>query len=349
MTLTARWTERAAQASHALWTHYWNPESNLFLDRVPFEPKPDAAFNYWWMAHGLDALLDAFERDRDPIHLERAAQLLEGIRARNHGRIINDYFDDMEWLALACLRAFDAGHDTTFKDAALELWRDIKLGWNDHCGGGLAWRKIQLDYKNTPANGPAVILAARLHQRFHDPEDLQWAKRIWRWLESHLIDPASGFVWDGMNGRGDGQVDTSAYTYCQGVVIGAALELHAITPEPRLLEVARRTMQASRDRLCQANTPVLRNEGGGDGGLFKGILVRYLTQYAITTQNPDALGWLHSNAQHSHPDARGLLGQDWLQAPESPLDLSVALSGVFLFEALAKLEAAGLLASVGGS
>lgn len=346
--MTLNWTTRAARASAAFLARFWDADSSLFFDRVPFEAR-EGPFNYWWMAHGLDVLVDAFKRDGNTAHLERARDLLNGIRRRNAGRIINDYYDDMEWLALACLRAFDAGGGEVFRTATLELWADIQTGWSEVCGGGIAWRKPQRDYKNTPANAPAAILAARLHQRFGHTLDLEWAARIWNWLEAHLIDPETGFVWDGMNREGDGQIDKDwQFTYCQGVVIGAALELWRVTREPRFLGAAKRTAQAARARLGDPTNHLMPDEGGGDAGLFKGILVRYLGLYALETRDADAVQWLEANANTIWHDGRdpesSLFGRSWAVPPTYPLDLSAALSGVMLLEIMGKLERAGVIA-----
>ena len=91
--------------------------------------------------------------------------MYQGILDRNGGVWPNDFYDDMEWLALAWLRAYNATGEEKYKEAALVLWEDIKTGWNEEQGGGIAWRKPQLNYKDTPANAPAVILAARLYKQ----------------------------------------------------------------------------------------------------------------------------------------------------------------------------------------
>ncbi|MFC4453990.1 glycoside hydrolase family 76 protein [Deinococcus sonorensis] len=338
-------TVRANLAFGALMTHFWNEERALFEIRVPFASAqhdlPTDPFHYWWQAHGLDVLVDAFERDGDGRHLAQAARLLEAV-VRENGSLTNDYYDDMLWLALACLRAWDAGGDPRFRDAALTLWDDIQGGWNDHCGGGITWRKPQLDYKNTPANAPAIILATRLYARLGREEDLAWARRLYRWQVEHLVDPDTGFVWDGLNRLGDGELDRDwAFTYCQGVQIGAALELHAVTGERSLLDAARRTVAAARARLADPATLALPDEGDGDAGLFKGILARYLAQFARVADDEPTRTWLTRNAALAwqHRDAAlGVCSTSWTAAPGTPVELSAALSGVMLFEAAAWLH-----------
>jgi predicted alpha-1,6-mannanase (GH76 family) len=64
-----------------------------------------------------------------------------------------------------------------------------------------------MKYKNTPANAPAVILGARFYQRFQRQYDLEFALKIYAWLQHHLVEGETGFVWDGMNRLGHGKID----------------------------------------------------------------------------------------------------------------------------------------------
>src|SRR5690606_39804151 len=69
---------------------------------------------------------------------------------------------------------------------------------------------------------------------FGNEEDLDWAIKIYDWQKRMLVDPVTGFVWDGMNREGDGKIDKDwKFTYCQGVYIGAGLELYRHRSEER--------------------------------------------------------------------------------------------------------------------
>jgi predicted alpha-1,6-mannanase (GH76 family) len=319
------WTDRAANAFGVLQAVYWN--GGLFATHSD-------QWHYWWQAHALDSLVDAFERDRDTKHLEQAGQLLEAIRAQSGGLCNNDFYDDMQWLALSSLRAWQHSQNTVFQDAALELWADIQTGWNAHCGGGIAWKKTQTDYKNTPANAPAVILAARLFAAFGNPADQIWAAEIMEWLEVHLLEPQSKLVWDGMNRLGDGAIDKDwIFTYCQGVGIGAALEVGCV-------DLARQIAHTAHKYFGK----VLPDEGSGDGGLFKGIFVRYLTQYIAQTRDEYSLAWLKHNAELVWQHHAGKpIGGDWAAPSKETISLSQHLSGLMLLEAAARLERLGIL------
>jgi predicted alpha-1,6-mannanase (GH76 family) len=79
-----------------------------------------------------------FERSSQPLYLLGAEQLLQGILERNQGRIINDYYDDMGWMALALLRLYDLTKERKYLEHVQVLWQDIQTGWNESCGGGIA-------------------------------------------------------------------------------------------------------------------------------------------------------------------------------------------------------------------
>jgi len=343
------WAARADEAGAELEQSFWDGKRGMFNNASPciLQACTDP-FNYWWLAHAADALLDRYERTKDDGVRERIGELFAGIQNRNAGVWTNGYYDDMEWMALAWLRAYELLGDDKYRDAALELWTDIRDGWNEEMGGGIAWRKEQLDYKNTPANAPAVILAARLHRNFGSQDDLEWALKIYDWQKRTLVDPESGLVWDGINRTGDGSIDKDwKFTYGQGVFIGAAMELYAVTGEEKYRDDANKTADYVLGTMASPATGLLPNEGDGDGGLFKGVLVRYLTEW--TVREPERGGQYGSliltNAaslwDYGRTGDEARFGTSWAQPPETVVQLSSQLSGVMLIEQAAKLERLG--------
>src|SRR5436305_6495842 len=93
-----------------------------------------------------------------------------------------------------------------------------------------------------------------------------------------LVDPATGLVWDGI--RADtGELVKRIFTYCQGVYLGACLELSK-------MDLAARTVRAVAEHCAPGG--VIRGQGGGDGGLFAAILARYLALAAKRLSGPEA-------------------------------------------------------------
>ncbi|MNN28016.1 Glycosyl hydrolase family 76 [compost metagenome] len=147
-----------------------------------------------------------------------------------------------------------------------------------------------------------------------------------------------------MNRTGDGTIDKDwRFTYCQGVFIGAGVELYVCTGESVYLEDARRTAAACFKELGEPGTGLLPEEGIDDTGLFKGILIRYLVRLLeIDPACPRVREVLLMNAEKLRSE--GLLknpllcGPSWKEPPTLPVQLSVQLSGLMLLEAAAKLK-----------
>jgi predicted alpha-1,6-mannanase (GH76 family) len=172
---------------------------------------------------------------------------------------------------------------------------------------------------------------------------------------AHLIDPDTGLIFDGARVNPDGSVRTierAIYSYCQGVLLGACLELGTATGAARWWEQADRTVRAVAEHLTDGG--VLRGHGGGDGGLFTGILARYLALAAVTLPPEQSAGKTATRLVLDSADAawrnRGVadggpvFGPQWTipaRPPDPGLpeqDLSVQLSGWMLLEAAAELS-----------
>ena len=95
------------------------------------------------------------------------------------------------------------------------------------------------------------------------------------------------------------------------------------------------------------NNSILKDEGNGDGGLFKGIFIRYFTnliqQDRLDTgtksryiqfleKNAETL-WLEGTAKPSV-----FFGTDWRQPPVGSTGLTEQLSGCMLIEAMALVD-----------
>jgi Predicted glycosyl hydrolase len=329
------YNQYADEAVTNLIANYWNSGAKIFYDGYP--SKKGGAFNYWWYAHAVDLLADVYIRTQNAEYLTYVDDTIDSIIARNN-KITNDYFDDMEWMAIAILRLYDETKDDKYLNYAQILWKDIQRGWNDKMGGGIAWRKGQLDYKNTPANAPAAILAARLYKVTNDEADLEWAVKIYTFQKDNLVDPATGQVWDGINREGNGKIDKNwNFTYCHGVYIGAGVEMYNITGDATYLNDAVKTTEYALGKFIDKNG-VFSAEGDGDGGLFKGILIRYLGElYKILPEMTQIKETINKNVDILRENGTNNVGNftnNFNKAPadDTGSDLSTQLSGCMLFE-----------------
>ncbi|HEY6574305.1 MAG TPA: glycoside hydrolase family 76 protein, partial [Mycobacterium sp.] len=263
------WANRAASVEAAIAKRHlkklWGlPGTQLGVVAWPAarEYQTFGTWHYWWQAHLLDNLVDAQLRDPQPERQQMITRQIRGHRLRNNGSWVNDYYDDMAWLALALERAGRLAGVERPK-ALKKLSEQFLNAWVPEDGGGIPWRK-QDQFFNAPANGPAGIFLARYGDR------LRRAQQMSDWIDETIIDPETHLVFDGLKA---GSLVRAQYTYCQGVVIGLDVELAARTEDPEHASRVHRLVAAVRDNMAPEG--IIRGAGGGDGGLFNGILARY--------------------------------------------------------------------------
>lgn len=322
---------------------------------------------YWWQAHLIDCAVDAAVRVPTPVRRSRIAAIVRGHRIRNITGWTNKYYDDMAWLAIALERTERTQGTARVRKALVPLERELYQAWAPEQGGGIPWR-VESDFFNAPANGPAAIALARLgrHRRAAEMAD---------WIDTTLRDPETGLICDGIH-LPSGEIERVIYSYCQGVALGADTELAVHTGEHKYLDRVHHLLGAVSEHLTE--DLVISGGGGGDGGLFDGILARYLALVALRLPGSEhrqagdrriaaaivrasaAAAWSNRLEVEGEP----LFGHDWARPAQLPggsagagrftengsvtssevpeRDLSVQLSGWMLMEAAYQVSAAGL-------
>ena len=216
-------------------------------------PLPE--WHYWWQAHFVDCLIDAIERRSTVVPPALARRHVRGMWLRNGLRFRNQYYDDMAWLALAAQRA---GRPVGRLDPVL------RSAITDDLEGGAFWHTVR-DFKNTAATGPIALYLAR-------SGDHRQARALIGWLRTRLLN-GDGLFADGLRLEGGATTLVEhVFTYNQGPALGAMLVLG----DERSLADAASLIDAIADHLV-VDGGALRTHGGGDGGLFTGILTRYLS------------------------------------------------------------------------
>lgn len=337
------WSAAADSSSSSFVQLYWNGADNYFN----YNNTGQKDFNYWPQAHALDVLTDAYTRTNQNIYKTTISLWYDGVKKKNGNTFLNEFYDDMEWNALAMLRAYNATQDLRFKNSVLEVWKDIQTGWNNNAGGGVSWKKDQPYSKNACSNGPACILAARLFQQFGDASNKEWALKIYGWEKENLFNPANGAVYDNIDSR-TGTVQSSwIFTYNQGTFLGSAIELYKITGEKGYLNDAIKAADYTLNNLVDSNDRLLKSEGNGDGGLFKGVFIRYFAQLILVPDLDAAtkkryVNFFKLNAEtlwRTGTNKQSVLyGTYWKTKPGSSSELTTQTSGAMLIEAAALLN-----------
>lgn len=294
------WAHRADLAESAITERHasrlWGlPRTNLAV--VSWPPTTKEKFfvhwHYWWQAHYLDCQIDAATRHDTKSRRRRIADTIRGIKLRNLGKLVNNrYFDDKAWLSLALGRAANLNRFRPISQST-ELEFNLIAGI-DSITGVLPWRESETFY-NVPSNAPAAIMMARTGR-------LDQAREIVDWIYDNLL-ADDGLVMDGVRMRMHGpEVVDKTYTYNQGVLLGASLEIVLALRKRAGLEVnesidsyddatkadesiqyvthIRSLVQAIALHMASPQGVIL-GAGEGDGGLFKGILARYLADVAV--------------------------------------------------------------------
>lgn len=341
------WQGIAEKSTQSLIAHFWNSGKNFFNTYPDKADTPNEDWNYWPQAHAMDVLIDAYQRTGDSKYKSYFSKWYEGVTQKSGGSYFNDFNDDMEWICLTMIRLYENTQESKYLETAQSLWNKIKESWNEQAGGGISWKQSQPWSKNACSNGPAGIIAARLYQINQDPEDLEWAIKIYEWQGSTLFDLASGKVFDNINGE-TGVITEWLFTYNQGTHLGMAHELYKITGEDYYLRYACKAANYCISGLIDTSNNILKDEGTGDGGLFKGIFVRYFIKLILEEDLSESdrkryVNFFNNNAEvlweKGCNQSDILYGSSWGNPGTSnSTDLQTQVSGCTMMEAKAFYE-----------
>ena len=367
----AYWNKMADGMSQALVKNFWGANFEGYAGRYYFNYGSNLSdlttSHYWPQAHAMDVLVDAYMRTGDSSYKELFPLWWEGAPKYNFAGKMNAadpwwnvFVDDMEWIALAQIRMFEATGEVRYIAKARQMydqWIWPTWGPEDEAPwfGGITWKTDAEKSKNACSNGPAALIAALLY-RFYDKAGfndgkvkeayLNEAVKIYTWEKNTLFDRETGAVYDSMDK--EGRIQKSwIFTYNIGTFSGAAHELYRITGDKQYLDDAVLASNFVIDRLSEGG--VLSDATSGDGGLFHGIFFRYFVKLV----NEKALDHATHVKFHHYLTRLAvvmagqgvnrhtmLYGGRWKKAPadNEPVGLTPHLTGCMLMEAMCILE-----------
>ncbi|HVA30790.1 MAG TPA: glycoside hydrolase family 76 protein [Gaiellaceae bacterium] len=147
------------------------------------------------------------------------------------------YFDDDEWIAGALLDWRELRGDVQAQRRAAAVFALVAREWDgvaQHpCAGGIYWTVASGNRdRNTVTTANAALLALRLYGVTHAAAYLNWSRRLLAWLDTCMLGD-NGLYRDHI--ALDGTVDATYWSYNQGLVIGALVELYSATGDPSVL------------------------------------------------------------------------------------------------------------------
>jgi predicted alpha-1,6-mannanase (GH76 family) len=278
----------------------------------------DAGYR-WTFANGVEAVESSFTRTGGENQLYIVENTYDN---QNYDQFLNDGgYDDQMWWAHAWIRAYELTGDTKYLESAKVIFNDTLSGWEPKvCGGGVWWQKGAV-YKNAITNELFVLIAASLHNRVAGDSGagsyLEWATKGWTWFSNSGMINADGLINDGLTDSCKNNKQTT-WTYNQGVVLGALVEMYQATGDDTFLTQAEKLADASTAKLLDAKGILLEPCDAGmcnwDQVSFKGLYIRNLAKLYDWTHKASYYDFMVKNARSLWKNARdgeNRIGSDW--------------------------------------
>jgi hypothetical protein len=141
--------------------------------------------------------------------------------------------DDSLWMGLAILQQYSRTRDPALLERAEAVFDLAQGNWARGLGG-VYWEATgAINHARTVvSNAPAAILGVELFRLTGDARYLTWSEMDVAWLDAALRDPATGLFNDNIDADGHRtRLDTTKYTYTQGMMVGAMAVLSTVDPK----------------------------------------------------------------------------------------------------------------------
>lgn len=226
-----------------------------------------------------------------------------------------DWNDDIAWIAMAQLRAYQTTAEARFLEGSTRAWNiTYDKGWNTASGGGGVWERMGHTEKCGLSNSPLVTVGAALNQITGDAAYLTKSEGIYAWVRANLFDPSSGQVFgcvDYPNFGATGAVQggtSSNNVYDSGSFVEAATSLYRVTGKVQYRDDAQLAIKHVIDQ-----NPILRHNSSPQNQ-WSYYFLRGLNQFCTLTQTCAQYSpWMKNNAEAAwnNRDANNLTWDDW--------------------------------------
>ena len=234
-----------------------------------------------------------------------------------HPKAPDRYYDDNAWIALGLVEAYEVTHERKDLDRAAATLRYVLSGEDDKLGGGLYWRELHKESKNTCGNAPGICAALRVYQYTHDKSQLDAAVRLYRWTVKNLRDETDGLYFD--NVRLDGTVSERKWTYNTALMIRAGCLLFDATGDVKYLGDAQRSAAAAVAKWVNADTGTI-----AEPSYFAHLLAESFLELSARDHDPKWAAVDHRLAGvvwSTERDPAGFFPEKWGRPVRRPLQV----------------------------
>ncbi|KAJ4376047.1 hypothetical protein N0V83_001328 [Neocucurbitaria cava] len=256
---------------------------------------------------------------------------------------LDGFYDDDLWWALAWINAYDITSNTEYLYLAQGIFIAVTSVWPSHCNNGGIYWSWKKTYVNAVSNELFMSVAAHLANRANSRDQkeiyVQWAERTLTWFQNSGMINAHGTINDGLTDACENNHQTT-WSYNQGIILGALVELHRATPDPSYLSLAAKIAKAALQELTDQNGvihDVCEPNCGGDGTQFKGVFMRNLQTLQAAAPDDDYVAVIQANAD-------SIWMNDWDEGQEGAF--SVDWAGPFVWWANASTHGSAMDALV---
>ena len=177
------------------------------------------------------------------------------------------YFDDNVWVGLDLIHAYLLTSNRSDLALAQDEFNFDVSGWDASttgaCPGGVFWEDVAGSQRNVTANGASAELGLELDQLTGDTSDLTFATRMYQWAVTCLR-TTGGLYDDHVNA--DGTLNSTIWSYNQGVMVGAGVLLYKLTGTTTYLSQAEQTASAA--VVYFGTGPTLINQGPAFNAIY---------------------------------------------------------------------------------
>jgi len=216
------------------------------------------------------------------------------------------YYDDNAWMVLAFLEVYQHTRDRKFLKHAEEIMEFVLSGGDDKLGGGLYWRELEKESKNTCTNAPAITGLLMLYGLTKQEKYMEAAQRLYPWTCKNLQDPEDGLFWDHI--KLNGEVDKRKFSYNSALMIRANCLIYQITKREKYLDEAKRIGHAAIRHWVKPDGAI------ADGAAFGHLLLGSFVQLARLDKDPVWRDTVFKCVRYVHDKVRnadGRYGDRW--------------------------------------